>query len=236
MAIKKFKIDLHPTIQDYEYIYTWMKEAFEKKLPNSGLFHNLHKEDFEKGKIIVYRHEGKAEAIMTYGRYDQEVTFYIMSLNPQFHHQGIGTRFMIDVLNYFRKKGCIVADFYEATKKGYRLIKHLGAKKKEDPYHPEEYMFIKIVPSRRQNWVARRRLVVWKDTPFGESMPDFSWSLNFDKNKIPILTYAFYDWYFGIVQDDEIIYQGKIKDIRKLLPSFTGDYLYIKSDFFPTNK
>ena len=229
MAGKKFKIDLHPTIQDYEYIYTWMKEAFEKKLPNSGLFHNLHKEDFEEGKVIVYRHEGKAEAFLTYGRYDQEVTFYIMSLNPQFHHQGIGTRFMTDVLNHFRKKGCVVADLYEPSKKGLRLVKRLGAMDKENPYQHSKIMYLRLLPSRRQNWTAKRRVVMWKTEPREGQKPDYSWSLSFRRDKKPILAYAYYDWFLGIMQDGECIYTNKVKKFKEFEKS---EYLYVTSDSF----
>lgn len=209
-----------------------MKEAFEKKLPNSGLFHNLDKEDFEQGKVIVYRYEGKAEAILTYSHSDKDLTFYIMSLNPQFHHQGIGTRFMTDVLNYFKKKGCVVADFYEPTKKGHRLVKRLGAVKKEHPYHPDKYMLLKMVPFRKQNWTAKRRLVMWKEYPRDGQKPDYSWSLNFTRDKKPILAYAFYDWYLGIIQDGKCIYTDKVKYFRGLDESRPSEYLYILSDTF----
>ena len=232
MANKKFNIDLFPTIQDYGYIYTWMKDAFDKKLPNSGLFHNLHKEDFEKGNVIVYRHEGKAEAILTYSRYDNALVFYIISLNPQFHHQGIGTRFMTDVLNYFRKKGCVVADIYKPTKKGLRLLKHLGAIKKEDPDRPDQYMYLKLIPSRKQNSTAKRRLVIWKNEPRKDQKPDFSWSLNFKRNKKPILSYAYYDWFLGVIQNGKCIRSDNVKRFKQFDESCASDYLYITSDTF----
>lgn len=232
MTDKRFKIDLHPTIQDYEYIYGWMKEAFDKNLPNSGLFYNLHKEDFENGKVIVYRHNGKAEAILTYSLYDKDLTFYILSLNPNLHHQGIGTRFMTDVLNHFRKKRCIVADFYEPTKKGHRLLKRLGAVWKANPYNPKQYMFIKLLPSRKQNWNAKRRIVMWKSEPEEGQMPDFSWSLNFKNNNKPILAYAYYDWFLGIIQNGKCIYINKVKRFKGLGKSAPSDFLYVTSDTF----
>lgn len=233
MASMKFKIDLHPTIQDYEYIYTWMKDAFDKKLPNSGLFHNLYKEDFEKsGRAIVYRLDGKAEAFQTY-LYDKEtknLTFQILSLNPKFHHQGIGTRFMNDILQHFRKKGCVVAKYWKPTNNGFRLLKNLGAVMKDDPHNPDCDMFLKLIPSRRQNWTAKRRIVMWKNELDQSQKPDFSWSLNFKRDKKPILAYAFYDWYLGLIQDGVCIYKDKVKYFKGI--DYPADYLYIKADTF----
>ena len=231
MAIKKFMIDLHPTIKDYEYIYIWMKVAFDKNLPNSGLFHNLNKEAFDEGRVIVYRHKDNAEAFVTYRICDKVLTLYIMALNPQYHHQGIGTSFLTNVLNHFQKKGYIIADFYEPTLKGLRLVKRLGAIKKENPYNPNEFMYLKLFPSRKQNWTAKRRLVMWKDELQDDQKPDCSWSLNFTRDKKPILAYAFYDWILGIIQNGECIYKEKVKRFKGL-DCYPSDYIYITSDTF----
>ena len=50
-----FKLDLHPTLEDYNYIHSWMEVAQKKQLTNYGLIYNLHKKDFEDGKVIVYK-------------------------------------------------------------------------------------------------------------------------------------------------------------------------------------
>ena len=229
MTFEQMILDFHPTMEDYEYIHSWMTDAYKKELPNSDLVYNIRPENFEEGAIAVLRINGKAEAVQRYSANSRKVTFRILSLNPKYHHQGIGFYFKNALIDYFKGMGIVVAEVYEASKKGLRLANKLGFKLKEDPYNPNEYRYKLLIDVRKQNWTARRRIVIWKDY-YNNRTPDYSWSLNFTRNKRPILAYAFKDWFIGIIENDEVIYFTKEKDIEEI--DQTIDYIYITEDVF----
>lgn len=229
MISEQMNLDFHPTMEDYEYIHSWMMDAYKKELPNSGLVHNIRPEHFEEGSIVVLRINGKAEAVQMYSANSRIVTFYILSLNHKYHHQGIGGRFKSALIDYFKRKGIVVAEVYEPSRKGLRLANKLKFKPKEDPYNPNRYRHKLLIDARKQNWRANRRIVIWKDY-YNNPTPDYSWSLDFTRNKKPILAYAFKDWFIGIIENDEIIHVTKEKYIDEI--DQTIDYIYITEDVF----
>lgn len=73
---------------------------------------------------------------------------------------------------------------------------------------------------------------MWKSEPEEGQIPDFSWSLNFKNNNKPILAYAYYDWFLGIIQNGKCIYTNKVKRFKGLEKSAPSEFLYVTSDTF----
>lgn len=221
-------LDFHPTMEDYEYIHSWMMDAYKKNLPNSGLVHNIRPEHFEEGSIVVLRINGKAEAVQRYSVNSRIVTFYVLSLNTKYHHKGIGKQFMFELIEHFRQEGIVVAEAYQPSLNGLRLVKELGFIAIEDDPSSKDYLTKFLIETREQSRRAKRRLVLWKDYDRKKSV-DYSWSLNFSRDKKPILAYAYKDWTYGIVYNNIV---KPIDVVKKLEDNHCGEYLYLDKDIF----
>lgn len=220
-------LDFHPTIKDFEHVHSWMMDAYNKDFPNSDLIKNISYEDFEKDRIVVYKINGNAEAIMMYYTLPKVVVFQILYLNYKYHHKGIGKQFMFDLIEHFKREGKVVAEAYQPSLNGLRLVKELGFVAIEDNPSSKDFLTKFLVEPRAQSKRAKRRLVLWKY--LGKKRVDYSWSLNFSKDKRPILTYAYKDWTYGIV------YNGITKPIdvvKHLEDNHCGEYLYLDEDIF----
>ena len=65
-----------------------------------------------------------------------------------------------------------------------------------------------LVDTRRQNRNANVRFVVWGNSYADiNSQPKYSWSLNFRRNKKPIICSIDYEWTVGIIQDKKLFTQ-----------------------------
>lgn len=88
---------------------------------------------------------------------------------------------------------------------------------------------------REQNWSANRRFVLWKTFPYLENQtPDASWDLNFDNDKTPILDYAYKEWFYGIIENDEIIKRDRVNSYYNTSNGYylNNSYMYITEDVY----
>lgn len=226
--MKKFVLDFRPTFNDYKYVHTWMTVAYKKGLPNSDLIKNISYEDFKKGRIVVYKINGKAEAFMLYYTLPKVVVFQILYLNYKYHHKGIGRQFMHELIEHFKNEGKVVAEAFQPSLNGLRLVKELGFVSIEDNRASKDFLTKFLVDPREQSRRAKRRLVLWKNYERKKRV-DYSWSLNFSRDKRPILTYAYKDWTYGIV-DNGIT--KPIDVVKNLEDNHCGEYLYLDEDIF----
>ena len=87
-----------------------------------------------------------------------------------------------------------------------------------------------LVDTRRQNRNANVRFVVWGNSYADiNSQPKYSWSLNFRRNKKPIICSIDYEWTVGIIQDKKVVYSGIAKRFFDVIP-IGGPYLYINEE------
>lgn len=220
-------LDFHPTMEDYEYIRTWMMDAYNEELPNSTLIKAVSYDDFKNGSIVVYRINGKAEAFAMFRAFSKVVRFEILYLNYKYHHKGIGRHIMHELINHFKQNGIVVAEVYQPSLNGLRLAKELGFSEIKDN-SSKDILTKFLVDSREQSKRAKRRLVLWKGD-YGKKRVDYSWSLNFSRDKRPILTYAYKDWTYGIVYND---ITKPIDVVKHLEDNHCGEYLYLDEDIF----
>lgn len=223
-------LDFHTDAKDYKYIHSWMTVALENKIPGATIINNIRENDFTDGKAIVYRENNNAEAFLVYSRSNRKVEIYLLALNPLYHHKGIGTRFLADVIKSFRKKRILVIDAYKPSNKGLRMVKKLGFKKLEVPHEENMWMNLYIGQEcRKQNKKAKRRLVLWKGYN-SNNEPFMSWSLNFNRCKKPIFAYAYKDWTLGIIENGEKIYSAPVKHCSGVDDEIAYGYIYITKD------
>lgn len=221
-------LDFHPTKQDYEHVHSWMMDAYNKKLPNSNLIKNISYEDFEMGRIAVYKINGKAEAFMLYYSLPKVVVFKVIYLNYKYHHKGIGKHFMLELIEHFKHEGKVVAEVFQPSLNGLRLVKELGFVAIKDNRSSKDYLTKFLVEPREKSKRAKRRLVLWKDG-YEKKRVDYSWSLNFSRDKRPILAYAYKDWTYGIVYNS---ITKPIDVVKHLEDNHCKDYLYLDEDIF----
>ena len=223
-------------MDDFKDISEWLKDAFEnhKEFKGYGLYHNLDgfiHEAFKEQKVFVLRYKGKAVAFLTFMPPSEEsirIIFDAVCVKPDFLRMGLATYLHESAIEYYKKRGCLVAELYHVCNESYKLGKSLGFVEKKETKETSIVSMVKILTdTRRQNRKANVRFVVW-DNCYGDtnSEPIYSWSLDFRRNKKPIICSIDYEWTVGIIQDKKVVYSGIAKRFFDVIP-IGGPYLYI---------
>lgn len=83
-----------------------------------------------------------------------------------------------------------------------------------------------LIKARKQNRRANIRFAVWDNYCYDTSAePIFSWSLNFQRDKKPIVHYCYGDWTVGIIKDGLSLGSGRAKHFCDILRG--GNIIYI---------
>ena len=237
--LSHFHLIKKATMDDFKDISEWLKDAFEnhKEFKGYGLYHNLHgfiHEAFKEQKVFVLRYKGKAVAFLTFMPPSEEsirIIFDAVCVKPDFLRMGLATYLHESAIEYYKKRGCLVAELYHVCNESYKLGKSMGFVKKKEEKETDEVSMVKtLVDTRRQNRNANVRFVVWGNSYADiNSQPKYSWSLNFRRNKKPIICSIDYEWTVGIIQDKKVVYSGIAKRFFDVIP-IGGPYLYINED------
>ena len=87
-------------------------------------------------------------------------------------------------------------------------------------------MFKILIETRKQNRRANIRFAVWDNCCDDTSAePIFSWSLNFQRDKKPIVHYCYGDWTVGIIKDGLSLGGGRAKHFCDIFRG--GNIIYI---------
>lgn len=237
--LSHFHLIKKATMDDFKDISEWLKDAFEnhKEFKGYGLYHNLDgfiHEAFKEQKVFVLRYKGKAVAFLTFMPPSEEsirIIFDAVCVKPDFLRMGLATYLHESAIEYYKKRGCLVAELYHVCNESYKLGKSMGFVKKKEEKETDEVSMVKtLVDTRRQNRNANVRFVVWGNSYADiNSQPKYSWSLNFRRNKKPIICSIDYEWTVGIIQDKKVVYSGIAKRFFDVIP-IGGPYLYINED------
>ena len=237
--LSHFHLIKKATMDDFKDISEWLKDAFEnhKEFKGYGLYHNLDGfilDAFKEQKVFVLRYEGKAIAFLTFTPPSEEcirMIFRAVCVKPDFLRMGLATYLHESAIEYYKKRGCLVAELYHVCNESYKLGKSMGFVKKKEEKETDEVSMVKtLVDTRRQNRNANVRFVVWGNSYADiNSQPKYSWSLNFRRNKKPIICSIDYEWTVGIIQDKKVVYSGIAKRFFDVIP-IGGPYLYINED------
>ena len=221
---------------DFMDISEWLKDAFEnhREFKGYGLYHNLDgfiNEAFKEQKVFVLRYKGKAVAFLTFMPPSEEsirIIFDAVCVKSDFLRMGLATYLHECAIEYYKKRGCLVAELYHVCNESYKLGKSMGFVEKKETKETSIVSMVKIVTdTRRQNRNANVRFVVW-DNCYGDTNlePIYSWSLDFRRNKKTIICSIDYEWTVGIIQDKKVVYSGIAKRFFDVIP-IGGPYLYI---------
>lgn len=231
----KFTIDKNITEIDIEYIEGWLKKSYEKGIDNFYGNVKIIKECFNDGDFLLYRNNGKVDGFLTYSKLDKKVRLEIICIKPDLRHKGVGKKFVLDYIKYFSDMGLLIVEVDNVvTCEGVNLCLSTNFIKLNKPNEESMISFYKplIDVCRGENWNANRRMILWKKESIDSStIPDSSWSLDFEEDKTPILEYAYKDWWIGIVEDNRVIEYDKVKYFYNVT-SKTNGYLYVNKDVF----
>lgn len=234
--LSHFHLIKKATMDDFKDISEWLKDAFEnhKEFKGYGLYHNLDgfiHEAFKEQKVFVLRYKGKAVAFLTFMPPSEEsirIIFDAVCVKPDFLRMGLATYMHESAIEYYKKRGCLVAELYHVCNESYKLGKSLGFVEKKET---SIVSMVKILTdTRRQNRKANVRFVVW-DNCYGDTNlePIYSWSLDFRRNKKTIICSIDYEWTVGIIQDKKVVYSGIAKRFFDVIP-IGEPYLYINEE------
>lgn len=226
-----FRLIKKPSMGDFEYISEWLKYAFDNKvLGGYALYKNLDwiREAFETHTVFVLRYKEKTVAFLTFSPPKEDsirIVFRIVCVKPEFLRIGLASYLHKSAIGHFQKRGVLVAELWDVCSESYKMGQSMGVVKM---LGAEQSMFKFLTITRKQNRRANIRFVIW-DNCCGntEEKPVFSWSLNFQRDKKPIIHYMDNcDWTVGIVKADKVVYSKTAKYFPKIFPS-AGKYIYI---------
>lgn len=111
IPLSDFQLDKKPTMDDYDYISTWVKEAFENELDKYILYRNI--DDFiyyafEEKSVFVLRYKGDAIAFLTFSPPAEDsiiIIFRIVCIHPKFSRMGLATYLHKMAIEHFKKTG-----------------------------------------------------------------------------------------------------------------------------------
>ena len=231
--LSDFQLDKKPTMDDFKYISKWMKEAFENELDRYILYRNIDDliyDAFEEKSIFVLRYKGDAIAFLTFSPPAEDsiiIIFRIVCVHPNFLRMGLATYLHKMAIEHFKKQGCLVAELWNVRNESYRMGRSMGfIKKNEMNKNGIIDMFKILIKARKQNRRANVRFAVqdnYCDDISAE--PIFSWSLNFKRDKKPIVHYCNGDWTVGIIKDGLSLGGGRAKHFCDILRE--GNIIYI---------
>lgn len=239
IPLSRFHLIKKATMTDFKDISELLKNAFEnhKELYGYALYHNLNGfilDAFKEKKVFVLRYEGKAVAFLTFIPPSEEcirITFDAVCVKPDFLRMGLASFLHKSAIEHYQKRGCLVAELWNVCTESYKLGKSMGFVKKKEEKETDEVSMVKtLVDTRRQNRNANVRFVVWGNSYADiNSQPKYSWSLNFRRNKKPIICSIDYEWTVGIIQDKKVVYSGIAKRFFDVIP-IGEPYLYINEE------
>lgn len=239
IPLSRFRLIKKATMTDFKDISEWLKDAFEnhKELYGYALYHNLNGfilDAFKEQNAFVLRYEGKAVAFLTFIPPCEEcirITFDAVCVKPDFLRMGLASFLHKSAIVHYQKRGCLVAELWNVCTESYKLGKSMGFVKKKEEKETDEVSMVKtLVDTRRQNRNANVRFVVWGNSYADiNSQPKYSWSLNFRKDKKPIIHSIGFEWTVGIIQDKKVVCHGIAKRFFDVIP-IGGPYLYINEE------
>ena len=237
MPLSNFHLDKEPTMGDFEYISNWMKDAYEKELDGYDIYRNINgmiHEAFVGHSVFVLRYRGNAVAFLTFRKPVGDcinIIFRIVCVHPNYTRMGLARYLHKMAIEHFKEQGCLVAELWNVRFATYRMGKSMGFAKRNKMVKSEtDDMFKILIKTRMQNRRADIRFAVW-DNCCGDTSADpiLCWSLNFRRDKKPIVHYCNGDWTVGIFKDGKSVSAGSAKDFCNIFP-LGGDYIYINEE------
>lgn len=238
IPINHFCLVKEPSMSDFEYISEWLPDAYKnhKELPGYALYHNLNGfiyDAFKENTVFVLRYKDKAVAFLTFSppsKNSIRIIFRLVCVNPNFLRMGLATYLHKSAIEHYQKQGCLVVELWNVCHESFELGKFMGFVKKEEGKNPNEVSMVKFLSDiRKQNRNAKIRFVVWGCCYADISTkPTYSWSLNFKRDKSPIIRSIDYEWTVGIIKCNEVIYHDIAKWFFGIFSG--GNYIYIDED------
>lgn len=235
IPINHFRLIKKVTMNDFEYISEWLTDAYNnhKEPKGYGLYHNLKGfiyDAFVEQTAYVLRYKGKAVAFLTFSPPSEDcirIIFRAVCVKPDFLRMGLATYLHKSAIKYYQKRGCLVAILWNVCTESYKLGKSMGLVRKIDK-NPNEISMVKtLIDIRKQNRNAKIRFVVWdNDYADTNAKPIYSWSLNFLRDKKPIIRSIDFEWTVGIVQNNKVVYYSIAKRFFDIFP-IGENYIYI---------
>lgn len=221
----------HPDMNDFLHISNWMKYGFDKGFEGYELSHNIEdiKEDILKQRALVLRINHVAIAFLTFDSFnknDKKVTFRMTAVHPDYRRKGLVSMLHNKAIDYFKAKGCIIAEIWKVNPMSKRMSEKIGFKVEYVKTTNDcIWMYKLLTDYRKQNKTAKKAFVVWKgwDT---DCSPIYSWSLNLKNNKKPIIKCIDCSWEVGIMIDGKLVSHNAAKHFFNVMPEHE-DYLYL---------
>lgn len=240
----EFKVDDHFTPKDIQIIKEWLANEpdTEDEIGFAKYFDSKIKPSIDNEHALVYRKDGVAVGFLVYSKYyDRIVKLDIIDVNPDYRHQGIAKRFVEDYIKYFVSKGIVVAELDGESTYGECLAKSTGF---EPITYSDGYcttLFRKFVETREQNRTEDCRLLLWTEDFYkvknseAPIQPTYSWSLNFENDKRPIIQYAYKEYQICIIKDGKFIKPDRVElylseDFHKSILYSAYPYIYVDKE------
>ena len=228
-----YSMDTNVSDSDIEYVKKWVNEATTTKYgPRFEWDYGEVQERINNSQFIGYRINGSIEGYLTYKTYNRKAIIRDFVVNKKFRKKGIALDLVRFCLAKLREEGYLVVNFKYINKEAKSIAQKAGLSEYVKAENPEVtgWMYKCLVPTRAVTTTAANRLSLWKKMPQKDSEnADFVWSLDFSESTLPILHYAYKDWYIGIYIEGNTCYLAKVKEFYDdlKLDNVAGEFIYL---------
>lgn len=228
ISIDQFQFTQEVTMDDFEYVKMWMDNACKNGENNYNLNSHSIQDDFNNKNVFVLKYKGKVVAFLTFFPFVKiKVVFTMECVKPEFTGMGLARLLLSLAMAYFKNKGCIVAKMYNVQ----TATRHMGLSMGFHEMTEEESgnivsMVKPLIIFREQNGDANVKFVIWEDY-YNHKVPTYSWSMDFNNDKRPIIHEVSGDKYVGVVQNGNILIENVAKNFFDV---FQVGYIYITEE------
>lgn len=140
IPLSHFRLIKRASNKDLEDIKKWLTVAYNSndRLEGYDLYRNLNgfiTDAFADKNLFVLRYKRKAVAFLTFSppsRKSIRIIFRIVCVKPDFLRMGLATLLLNSAIEYYQKRGCLVAELWEVNSESKKLGKSMGFIEKKE--------------------------------------------------------------------------------------------------------
>lgn len=232
-------IDTNVSESDIDYMMKWTEDittSYPKRYgPRVEWDYGEVQERIKNSQFIGYRVNGNIEGYLTFKTKGRKAIIREFVVSKRFRKKGIALDLVRFCVEKLREEGYLVVTFKYISKVAKSIVVKANFSEYVMGYsdNPDETncMLKYLTPTRAAANAKSNVLVLWEKMPDynNPEMPNLRWAIVDSECTLPILHYAYKDWYVGIFIKGKKPYIGKVKEFYTdfEINDDAGDFIYV---------
>jgi GNAT superfamily N-acetyltransferase len=213
------KLELEPIDQHIDQIEKWLSQEWIDSEEGFLADWDMIPEAYEEKRLCVLTDNELAIGFVVYRIYDELGVIDIAEIKPSNRKKGIGQKFMLDILEFFKEQGVLVVKLFCAPKVSEGFWGKCGFRRFIIPNSNRINMYKILVPAIEPSTdnQSNEILELWDCEPHKADKvePKWRWNLEYQTDGItlikPIIFPAYYEWQLALRIKNEQVMKRKVK-------------------------